>query len=152
LAASVPASGSDHLAARQRPQPLIALPVAAGVRDQLGHERVGDRQRHRDGGARVRDRLDGEHVADVIASGAAPLFRNGHAEQPVLPGRVHDVGRKFAGLIDSGCAQRYDVAREGLDFLLEGFLFGGELEQHRQITTVKTIDTKDYCRSDLASR
>ena len=54
---------------------------------------------------------------------------------PCAGRRVHHVGRELARLVDAGRARRDDLARELLDRLLEGFLFGGELENHIDINT-----------------
>ena len=83
--------GADRLAARKPAQPLLALLIAARVRNELGDERVGHRQRHGDRRARLRDRLDGERVAHVVAPGAAPRLRNRDAEQPMAGRGAHHV-------------------------------------------------------------
>ena len=118
--------GADRLAARQLSQPALALRIASGVRDHFGHQRVGHRQRHRDGRAGPRDRFDRQRVADVVPAEAAPGLRDRDAEQPLPRRRVHHVGGKLARLVDAGRALRDDLARELLDLLLEGFLFGCE--------------------------
>ena len=91
------------------------------MRDHLGDERVGDRQRHRDRGARARDRLDRQRVADVVAARRRPTLRNGDAEQALPRRRVHHVERKLARLVDGRRALRDTLARELLDGRLEGF-------------------------------
>ena len=49
----------------------------------------------------LRDRLDRQRVADVVAAGAAPRLRDRDAEQPVARRRVHHVGRELARLVDA---------------------------------------------------
>ena len=121
---------ADRLAGGQPPQPALALLITSGMSDDLGDERIGHRQRHRDGRAAFGDRLDRQRVAQIIAAGTAPRDRNGDAEQPVLRRGVHDVGRVFAALVDRGGARRDDVARECFDGRLEGALFRGQIEMH----------------------
>lgn len=111
--------------------------------DDLADERIADRQRDGDGGARLGDRLDGERIADVVAPRAAPRLRNGDAEQPLARGRVHHVGRELAGLVDARGALHDNLAREPFDLLFERFLFGRELEHHSTLrTNATTKDTK----------
>jgi len=68
--------------------------------------------------------LDGQNVADVVLAEAAPRGRNGDAEQSPERRGVHHVGRKFTRLVDAGRPLHDNLARELLDLLLEGFLFG----------------------------
>ena len=92
--------GAYRLARRQPSQPLLFLRRPAGMRQQLGDQRIGDRQRHRNRRARLRDRLDRQRVAHVIEAGATPPAWNGHPEQAAAGGRPHDVERKLARLVD----------------------------------------------------
>ena len=97
------------------------------MRDDFGDQRVGDRQRDGDGGARPRDGFDRQRVAHVVLAEATPYCRDRDAEQPLPGRRVHHVGRKLARLVDAGRPLRDNLARELLDVLFEGFLFGCEL-------------------------
>jgi len=101
---------------------LDALRVAPRVRDHLGDEGIGHRQRHGDGCARACHGFDRERIADVVAPESAPRFGNRDAAQPFGRGRVQDVGRELARLVDARRALRDDLARESLGGFLEGQL------------------------------
>ena len=117
---------ADRCPAREPAQPPIALLFAPGMRDELGDERIGHRQRDGDGRAGRRDRLEGERVAQVIAPGSAPSPGNRDAKEPLWCRGAHHVGGKLARLVDGGSPRRYDLARELLDRFLEGLLFRSE--------------------------
>ena len=115
--------GTDRLAARERAQPAFALRISAGMRDHLGDERVGHRQRHRHRRAGACDGLDRQGVADVVLAEAAVHGRNGHAQQALVGRGVDHVGWKLTRLVDAGGALRDNLAGELRDLLLESFLF-----------------------------
>ena len=100
------------------------------MRNHFGDERVGHRERDGHRGARARDRFNRERVAHVVAAGAAPLFRDRDAAQPVLRRRVDHICRELAAFVDARGTERDDVARERFDLLLERRLLGRELEDH----------------------
>ena len=132
--------GADPFAGGELAQPPFPLLILPRVGDDFGDERVGDRQRDGDRSARLRDGLHRERVAHVIAPEPAPRLGQRHAAQARAGGRVHHVGRVLAGLVDQRGARRHDLRRELFDLLLEGALFGSELEDHR--FTLATKDAK----------
>ena len=123
--------GTDRSAARQRPEPAFTLPIAPRMGDYLRDERVGHRQRYRDGRARLRDGFNRERVAHIVAPRPAPRSGNRDPEQPVRGGRVHHVRGVLARLVDPRRPLRDDLARELLDGGLEGLLDVCELENHK---------------------
>ncbi len=141
--------GADHRAARQPPQPAIALRVCARVLDQLGHERVGDHERRGHRRARPPDGLDGQRIAEVVASGASPRGRHRHAVQTEARGGADHVRRELAARVDGGRARRHHLAREALGVGLERDLFRREVQKHR-FTYIATEAQRSQRKSFVA--
>ncbi len=87
---------AERLASRQRSEPSVLLRSTARVIDELGDERIGHGQRGRECRARLRDGLDRQRVADIIAPSSSPGPRNGDAEQPRVGSGANQVARKLA--------------------------------------------------------
>ena len=124
---------ADGIAGGQPPQPLLLLVGPAGMGDQIGDERVLDDKRYGDRGAGRGDRLDRQDVAQKVEPGAAPLARQRRPEQAAAGSRAHHVERVLTRFIDPRRPRRDHLTRELLDRLLEGEMFGRELENHDSV-------------------
>ena len=135
-----PASGSDSAnapiaspeASRRSHCSFCAAP--AGVRDQLGDERVVDDSETATVALGRGDRLDGERVAQSSRGRRRPSSFG-----IVAPSRPRPAAARITSsgnsprLVDRRRPRRDDLARELLDRLLEGELFGSEIENHDSI-------------------
>ena len=126
--------GADGGAARQGPEPCLALGRRSEAGDDLGDEGVVDRQDRGQGGAGRGDRLDRRGIADVVAAGAPRRHGDGDPHQPLLAGPADEIGGKAVGGVDLGRARPHFHFREPLHRRAKGFLFGGQLEAHGEFT------------------
>jgi hypothetical protein len=78
----------------------------------------------------VRQRFNGQHVADVLTPGAAICLLDRDPQQPEHRSLLHQRAGEDRLLVERGGVRRHAVRRELCDLLLEGFLIVGELEMH----------------------
>ena len=101
------------------------------LRERLGDERVVDRRDHRDHRAGRRQRLDGQRVADVVASRRRPTppgwSRPAGPASP--PRRSPRAGTPRSRRSPARAAPPRDAANS-IDLLLKGLLLGREFEEH----------------------
>ena len=117
------AEGAQHLAARQRFQPLLLLLRRAVGQQRRAVGRVVDAHHRREPAVGRRDLLQRQHVGDHVGAGAAPFGRHAHAHeaQPAHLGqqRARDLARRLPGA-DMG---QHLLLREGAGGVADQDLF-----------------------------
>jgi hypothetical protein len=117
------AEAAEHLAARQRLQPVLLLLVAAVLHRDAAGQRILHADDRRGGAVAGGDLFDYQHQRHVVHAGAAPLFGNDHAERAEFAEFAQRIGRKGVMAVPLGSKGRQALLRKVAQRVADHFLF-----------------------------
>ena len=104
--------------------------LGAELCDGLGDERRVDADDDGEHGARLREGLDRQRIAHVVATAATPLLRNRDTEQASRGSLSHDLQRKCVSLVDLGRCACDALGGKRPNLFLKRPLIVGQFESH----------------------
>jgi hypothetical protein len=120
------AEATEHLATRQRLQPVLLLLVAAVLHRDAAGQRVLHADDRRRGAVTGSDLLEDEHQRHVVHAGAAPFLGDDHAERAEFAELAQRLGRKGVMAVPLGSEGRQPLLREVAQRVADHFLFLGQ--------------------------